>query len=67
MELLNNYFKALFPKAPSDEDIKLRRKRATDTILSRYSEGNINLSNGKYISEASAKELKKKVSAYNFN
>ena len=63
---LLKYIEILFPKAPSDKDMKLRRKRAVGAILSRYSEGNINLNRGKYVSEERAKEMKKKAVSYSF-
>ena len=63
---LLKYIEALYPKAPSDENVKLRRQRDAGAILSRYSEGNINLNNGKYVSEKRAEELKKKAASYRF-
>jgi len=63
---LLKYIEILFPKAPSDKDMELRRERTVGAILSRYSEGNINLNRGKYVSEKRAKKLKKKAASYSF-
>ena len=65
MMSLIQYFNNLFPAPPSDEKVARRRDKIVGTILSRYSEGNINLNRGKYISKHRAGELKKKALSYN--
>jgi len=63
---LREYMNSLFPKPPSDGEIKLRRQKTVCAILSRYSEGNINLNRAKYVSEKHADGLKKKALSYHF-
>jgi len=63
---LLNYLNNLFPAPPSDEKVRLRREKVVGTILSRYSEGNINLNRGKYISNDRACQLKKKALSCSF-
>jgi len=63
---LREYMNSLFPKPPSDKKVKLRRERTVCAILSRYSEGNINLNRARYVSEKRAGWLKKKALSYHF-
>ena len=65
MSLLS-YFNALFPKPPSDADVSRRRQRTVGIILTRYSEGSINLNRGKYVSNKRAAQLKKEALSYHF-
>lgn len=61
-----NYINGLFPKPPSEDYISSRRQRTVGVILTRYSEGNINLNRGKYVSKKRAKQLKKEALSYHF-
>ncbi len=57
-------FNNLFPSPPSEKMIKQRREKVVGTILSRYSEGNINLNRGRYFPTERAKALKKKALSF---